>query len=438
VRSSRLGQNIDTGSVLRGHANTPWIDNTNLRQSSRYAIDAANRSAHGPKVARTCHPGLVDGCEEKIMKIQRLSGSTGARSRAAILLQIHPVRVGCALAIALGLWAADARANDFRYHYVSFTDIELPPGFVVFIPTAIDDRGRVYGAAFDSFADHVALYNEGVVTVLQAGVPAVVNARGTLGGWVTNPETGKQQAALFHGTELQLIPLLPGEVQTFVVSLNDSDSALVRSEDPSGNNRTTYRIYSRGKTIFRFQLPNALDCTFCWAVNNQETVVGTISDASLNAFRAIRFRPPYSKPQVLGPVSTDNYSISYGIANSGDVLGASYGSSADPFRNHHGIWDRNAHFTTYFEGAGFSARMNDNKLIVLSGNDTDFNSYLVPRPGVRLNVEDLLDNPGSVEAPLSLIVGINNHGDMIGYGLCNSVSCPTFLLKRISSGHDDD
>jgi hypothetical protein len=49
-------------------------------------------------------------------------------------------------------------------------------------------------------------------------------------------------------------------------------------------------------------------------------------------------------------------------------------------------------------------------------------SYIVPRPGVRLDLADLVENlpPGQ---NLAVILGINNHGDMIGLG--------DFLLERV-------
>src|SRR6185503_17328076 len=80
--------------------------------------------------------------------------------RGAIFSCSLPTRIGWALAIILGLSATAARADEFRYHYVSFTEVALPSGFVEFIPTAIDDSGRVYGAAWDTiFAEpHVAVY----------------------------------------------------------------------------------------------------------------------------------------------------------------------------------------------------------------------------------------------------------------------------------------
>ncbi len=50
----------------------------------------------------------------------------------------------------------------------------------------------------------------------------------------------------------------------------------------------------------------------------------------------------------------------------------------------------------------------------------------------------MVDNPTSVEAPLALVVDINNHGDMVGYGLCDDSGCHPFLLRRESPGRDGE
>src|SRR4051812_2407435 len=67
-------------------------------------------------------------------------------------------------------------------------------------------------------------------------------------------------------------------------------------------------------------------------------------------------------------------------------------------------------------------------LIVITDTD-DYNSYIVPRPGVRINLADLTD----ANFPFySLIYGINDNGDMIGVGggfpYC---ACQAFLLQRV-------
>jgi hypothetical protein len=352
------------------------------------------------------------------------------------MLRFHASRFGWILVLTLGLWAVVAQADEFRYHYISLTEVPLPAGFVEFEIRAIKDSGRIYGTAWDasSVDPHVAVYADGAVTVLQPGHTLTANARGTIGGYVDDPQTGNRQAALFRRNQVELVPFLPGEDFTMVLSLNDSDTALVWSRDPSGLNRNTYRLYSKGKTTFRYQLPVGSDNSPGWGVNNQGAVAGNTVDVNTpdSEFRAIRFRPPYDESMLLNPLPTDNSSASFGINNAGYILGLSSIFFGDPAKNHYGVWDRKGNFKTYFEGINYFALFNDKNLIVLTQNfDTDFNSYLVPRPGVRLNVEDLVDNPTSVEAPLAQVVDFNNHGDMIGYGFCMSFPCPRFLLKRI-------
>jgi hypothetical protein len=350
------------------------------------------------------------------------------------MLRFHPRRFRWALALTLGLWAVVAQAREYRYHYISLTEVQIPSGFTRFNPTAIDDHGRVYGNTTGVSVDsHVAVYDHGVVKVLQPGIVFTINTLGTIGGAITDPQTGTLQPALFRGKKVEIIPLLPGETRLSLLALNDADTALIWSEDPSGFNRNTYRLYSEGKTIFRYQIPTGSDCFGCWGVNNRGVVVGTIFDPNLNAFRAIRFRPPYDEPQLLDPLPTDSDSTSFGINNAGYILGSSHVFLGDPAKNHYGVWDRKGNFKTFVTtGIFYEALFNDKNLIVLTENmDTDFNSYLVPRPGVRWNVEDLVNNPTAVEAPLAQVVGINNHGDMIGYGLCSASPCPRFLLRRL-------
>jgi hypothetical protein len=82
--------------------------------------------------------------------------------------------------------------------------------------------------------------------------------------------------------------------------------------------------------------------------------------------------------------------------------------------------------------------LNDNNLIVITENylvTENWKSYLVPSPGVVLNVEDLLVNPADMEAKLYNVVDMNNNGDMVGIGLYDEAAdnFPTFLLKRLSA-----
>ena len=68
---------------------------------------------------------------------------------------------------------------------------------------------------------------------------------------------------------------------------------------------------------------------------------------------------------------------------------------------------------------------NDNNVIVISNISTgERTSYMVPTPGVRLDLAGLVENLPSGQN-LAYTFGINNHGDMFGFGDQGS-----FLLVR--------
>jgi hypothetical protein len=325
--------------------------------------------------------------------------------------------------------------KEYRYHYISLTNVTLPSDFLEFSPDVIDDRGTVYGTVWNSDNNpHIAIYTDGIVTVLQPGAPVTVNAQGTIGGYVINPQTGKRQAAIFRGENAEIIPLLPDETETYVQSLNDSDAALIWSEDPKGLVQSTYRVYQNSKFIANYQLPTGSDCPFCWGINNQGVVSGVIDDPNVSAFRAIRFQPPYNEFQLLAPLPSDNYSNATGINDKGNTVGTSYPSLGNSTKIHHGIWDQHGNFELYYEGDYYFGFINNDNLIVLSQNfSNDNNSYLLPSPGVLLNLEDLINNRSEVEAPLVQVTDLNNRGDIIGRGACQDLPCPKFLLQRIST-----
>ena len=111
------------------------------------------------------------------------------------------------LTLTLGLSTGLAQTKEFRYRYVSLDQAQLPPGFNLFQPIAINDSGLIYGVAFDeSSTQYVAVYKRGVVTILSAGLPNAVNEDGTVGGFVLDLVNFTGQAALFRGNKVKLIP----------------------------------------------------------------------------------------------------------------------------------------------------------------------------------------------------------------------------------------
>ncbi|WP_020565110.1 hypothetical protein [Methylosarcina fibrata] len=340
-----------------------------------------------------------------------------------------PGRFSWVLMLILGLWALSALAEeDFRYRYVSLEDAVLPPGFLFFDPIAINDSGRVYGTLYDETdIIYVAVYEDGVVTIINPGFTVAANESGTVGGAVVNdPDNFLTQAALFRGSQVELIPA--NTEFDYVIDLNDSGTAIVASSE--------YFLYKNGKTTALDFGPNALPYLFLH-VNNEGTVSGTNSISSGHN-RGILLDTKAGKTTQLDPLPTESDSWAVDINNSGKVLGYSFVSGGT---ERIGLWDKKGKFKTYFvEGtpefptiSNFLA-FNDNNLIVITST-SDGKSYLVTKPGgVRLNVADSVENMPA-DQKLSKILDINNKGDMIGYSLSSYFVTDTYLLQRID---DDD
>jgi hypothetical protein len=352
------------------------------------------------------------------------------------MLRFHLSRFGWILVLTLGLSAVAAQAQQFRYRYVSLDQVELPAGFTLFDPIAINNSGRIYGIAYDDlFIDpHVAVYADWAVTVLQPGIVYAANEGGTIGGSVPiDLANGIEQAALFRGDQVELIPPQPGEFPSFVLALNDLGTALVGSFDASFN--ATYVLYENGQTTvldFGSTVTSPQFRSFAGGfINNKGIIAGLTAGPAGSIFdgaRGFRFDPRTGEAELLDPVSPNTLAWGLGINTCGDVLGYSF-VNATPYHERIGVWDRNGDFKTYFDETIISGALvfNDNNLIVITLAPSN-NSYLVPKPGVRLNLADLVENLPSGQN-LRHFFDINNHRDMLGSGDQGS-----FLLERVGVG----
>jgi hypothetical protein len=137
---------------------------------------------------------------------------------------------------------------------------------------------------------------------------------------------------------------------------------------------------------------------------------------------------------VLDPVAGNRDSWGQGINRRGDVLGYSWGAGPERI----GVWRGTAFETWFVEGTPafptISNRLlwNERGEIVItetlrSGGDP--NSYLVPRPGVRLRLADISDR---LPFFWTVIEDINDRGDMVGQGGPDYFDTEgSFLLERI-------
>lgn len=251
------------------------------------------------------------------------------------------------------------------------------------------------------------------MTVLQGskGIFATTaNESGTFGGSViTDFENFFGQAALFDGNELQLIPRLLGEIHSEVLKINDPGAALIFSLDENFNGRLA--LYWNGQVT---PLDFGADIPFVspTGMNNQGIIVGITSDGLHD--RGFRFDPRISQATLLEPLPTEQHSWAVGINNRGGILGYSFEFGAI---ERIGVWDAAGKFHTYFvEGIpefptiSNRLRFNDNNMIVITvvtNPPSEFgNSYLVPKPGIRLNVADLVtDMPADLFLPSSSLKG---------------------------------
>lgn len=371
-----------------------------------------------------------------------ISLNLSGKTRADGSLSVY--RFGWILAVVLNVWALGVHAQEPRYRYVSLDQTELPTGFTVFYPSAIQDSGRVYGSICDTAQCNVtrfAYVADGKAAVLLSVPPGSftgpVNARGTIGASIqVDLVNGIYQAALVQGGQIELVPPQPGEVLAFVIALNDNGTALIQSYNASGG--SIYVLFRGGNaTPINFG-PNITNPFFsfigtCRCINNNEIIEGTEGPGLYNGARGFRFDTRNGNATILDPFPGDpTETLAWGqaINQAGLVLGYSF-VSGTPYHERIGVWGNNGVFYTYFVETIDSSQLlfNDNNLIVITEVSGSPVSYIVPQPGVRLNLADVVVNL-PVGQNLASITGLNNGGDMIGF----SSTGANFLLQRLGEG----
>lgn len=336
-----------------------------------------------------------------------------------------------------------------EYHYIGISE-GTPPEALLFDPIALTNDSRIYGTAYTEFFDeapffttYAAVFERGALTVLQESkgiLATTANEAGMVAGFViTDFENFFTQAALFRGNEVQLIPRLPGEIHSEVLKINDPGTVLIFSLDENFNGKLA--LYKNDKVTPLDVGPDIPFASFL-SMNNQGIISGTTFIDGLGS-RGFRLDPHTNVVMLLEPLPTESGSWAMGINSRGNVLGYSFiGGGIERI----GVWDKEGVFHTYFvEGTpefptvSNRLRFNDNNLIVITrvsrpASETN-NSYLVPKPGVRLNLADLVSG-----TPLGLSLfpyGINNLGNMFGSAGPNYFNIfDYFLLERTGIGSE--
>ena len=306
--------------------------------------------------------------------------------------------------------ASSLKAKPLHYEPVEITD--GPPDFDGWAPFGITDKAQVVGQGFkcgETGCDfHVVVRGaNGAFTVLAKNfLLNDVNGKGDVGGCtIDDPVSFSGQAGIVRANgKLDLIAKLPGEVASCVIKLSDNRVAAVISLDQASV-ATTYVLDRNRVTPFAIDLATVED------INDAGQVAGIIQTEDAN--RAYRFDAKSKTTTILPPVSPDPHSWGVGINRKGEVLGYSFVFDGN---ERIGKWNtRNRFETAFIEGTPefptVSNRLvwNEDGLIVVSYTPNDGNTYLIPTPGVRLNLADLVG--GATLSSTLYALGINKGGD---------------------------
>lgn len=308
-------------------------------------------------------------------------------------------------------------AQKLRYRQVDIT--AGPANLDGWAPFGISDRDEVFGQGFTCNEQGVCVLplikrepNGRFVTLAPNFQGNDVNRHGDVGGCVIeDPVTLNGQAAIVRANgRIELIPRLSGEISSCVLRLSDNRIAAVTSVD-AASVQTVYVLDRHRIVPFTFPLAAVED------VNDRAELTGIISNPGAN--RAFRFDSRTQTTTILQPVPPDPHSWGLALNNQGDVLGYSFAFDGIERIGH---WNRRNTFEVSFvegtpEFPTVSNRLvwNEPGLIIISFSLNDPNTYLVPAPGVRLALADLVVN-GPVATTL-LVFQVNNDGDFVGSSL---------------------
>jgi len=314
-----------------------------------------------------------------------------------------------------------------RYEQVDVT--AGPANLDGWFPRGLTDNGDVIGQGFDcnddfSVCSQTVLRRgrNGKFTVLENNfLINDVNSRGDSGGCTFDPVTFLGQAGIVRANgALELIPPQPGEMSSCVSNVSDSGVAFVTSTDP--NFVASVYVFDRGqKRPFPVQNVTVND------INDRAQIAGIMGEGPGN--RAYRFDARRQITTILEPVAPDAFSWGLAINRRGEVLGYSF---ADFDALHRiGKWNRQNQFETAviegiptFPAISNSLTWNEQGLIIESAT-SDGNTYLIPSPGVRLNLADLVK--GGQAASSLQVQAVNQQADLLAFRLTDGSS---FLFRR--------
>jgi uncharacterized membrane protein len=340
---------------------------------------------------------------------------------------------GCGVGsdVAGGSDEAESSINAKQLQYEAVDITAAPAGQDFWFPVGPSDKAEVYGTGFDCDDEYLVctftlfkLQTNGQFASLEQNFSASdVNGNGDVGGCViTDSVSFFGQAAIRSANgKLQVLPRLVDEVSSCVNFITESGLVLVTSFTATYD--VTVYVFDKGRTTVITPPGSILD------INDRGQIAGIVFDDP-EGNRAYRFDSSTQTTTILDPVSPDPHSWGQAINKHGEVLGYSFIFSAI---ERIGKWNRRNQFETSFvegtpEFPTISNKLNWNEagLIVISQTTvTDGGTYLVPAPGIRLNLADIVVGP----PPSDRLVAqqLNKDDDFTAQSLLDG---RLFLLRR--------
>jgi hypothetical protein len=326
---------------------------------------------------------------------------------------------------------AAAATPPYPYHLTSL-DAAVPAGYEIVDWLTLVDGGRVFGTAYRcddaGCLPSVVVHRNGRTTVLHDGIAWAVNDAGVVGGSLFDPATSTEQAAVFSGASVRVIPRRPGETTSRVIALTSRGTALVSSTDENTGASGRYLYDRRGRiTPLRYPAGSRTQSAF---VNDRDVVAGTLVPAGGSTARAYRLDPGSGRLTILEPVGGDPDTWGMDIDDRGDVLGYSFTAGA---LERIGVWHGDRFQTYFVEGTPEFPTVSNRLLrnaagLIVITDCTDLKSYLVPRPNTRVDIADLT---ADALPAWTLVLGVDARGDLLVVGGSTRFDITTaFVLER--------
>ncbi|MFJ1252306.1 hypothetical protein [Cupriavidus sp. CuC1] len=410
------------GCIIRSASGLRFFDPSGRDRKTLVQDIVATTKANGPLPGISCIAGQVRNMPAPLY---------------AKLAALYPGRYAPLALKPLPATATQAAssAQPPRYKYLGL-DGFVPSGFYPgFAPVSITEGGSIFGWIFDTAAGvpYIAVFERGSVTPLQSGLAYSGSRNGIVGGaLLLDLSTFQQQAALYRGNSVELVPPVQGQFGSFVALVNDQGTALINWSTVEGEEN--FAIYKFG-AVTKIDFGSDFVQVFPAGINNNGIIAGWALMAG-NTFRGFRYNTRTGERILLNPLPSDHDVFIGGINESGDVVGTSLVLGGV---QHIGFW-RGTEFVNYFtEGTpeipavGYATSINDRNLIVVSDLDQTSTPnpndvFLVPSPGQRFSMNALTGGVPPDLGTFPQVFGVNNRGKIIGTsqdGVVNFLLEPT-------------